>query len=381
MESNRRKRARLGRNDRSARRGRCPGPRGRNSRPRVLFSCVALMASLCATVAIAQEKVPDFHTFSHFDPFDEAKTNPPNVRFSASADSGLDFGPGYLHRLPVLSQQTLVNTPDPLPAWSDRDRMPRSDCWTWQLLPDGLIYPSYLAGTKESRFASVWNHDSHLGWMWDLEAGGRVGLFRYGTEGGSPRPNGWQLDLEGAAFPRLDLDHEEDLISVDFRAGIPLTFGYGPFQAKLAVYHLSSHLGDEFSLRFPDYPRINYSRDALVLGGSYYLTDDLRLYAEAEWAWYTDGGTKPWQFQFGIDYSPVWSSPACRGAPFLAINGQLREEVDYSGDFVVQAGWQWRSATNHLFRVGVQYFTGKSEQYQFFCRNEEKVGLGIWYDY
>lgn len=272
MESNRHKRARVRQNDGSVRRGRCRDPRGRTSRPQVLFSYVVLMASLCATVVVAQEEVTGFHTSSHFDPFDGAKTNPPNVPFSASVDSGLDFGAGYSHRPPDLPQQLLVGTPNTLSAWTDRNRMPRSDCWTWQLLPDGLIYPSYLAGTNESRFASVWNHDSHLGWMWDLEAGGRVGIFRFGTEGGSPRPNGWQLDLEGAAFPRLDLDHEEDLISVDFRVGLPLTFGYGPFQAKLAVYHLSSHLGDEFSLRFPDYPRINYSRDALVLGGSYYLS-------------------------------------------------------------------------------------------------------------
>ncbi|NLX99968.1 MAG: DUF1207 domain-containing protein [Rhodopirellula sp.] len=126
---------------------------------------------------------------------------------------------------------------------------------------------------------------------------------------------------------------------------------------------------------------MNYSRDALVLGGSYYLTDDLRLYAEAEWAWYTDGGTKPWEFQFGLDYSPVWSWQSRCGAPFLALNGQLREEVDYGGTFVVQAGWQWRGESNHLFRVGVQYFTGKSDQFQFFRRNEEKIGIAMWYDY
>lgn len=258
---------------------------------------------------------------------------------------------------------------------------PGEECWRWQLLPDGVIYPSYLAGPKESRFAAVFNHDAHFGWMLDLEAGARVGLLRYGTEAGTPRPDGWELDLEGAAFPRLDLDHDEDLISADFRVGIPLTFGAGPFQAKLAAYHLSSHLGDEFMLRFPEYPRINYSRNALILGGSYYLTDDLRLYVEAEYGFYTDGGTKPWQFQFGIDYSPVRCWGSWRGAPFVALNGQIREEVDYGGSFVAQAGWQWRGASNHLFRMGVQYFAGKSDQYQFYQRNEEKVGVGIWYDY
>ena len=150
-------------------------------------------------------------------------------------------------------------------------------------MPDGLVYPTYLAAPKESRFAGLVNYERHWGWLLDLEAGGRVGLFRYGTASTS-RPEGWQLDLEGAAFPRLDLEHEEDLIAADFRGGLPLTFGAGPWRGKLAVYHLSSHLGDEFLLRFPEASRINYSRNALVLGGTYFWTEAWSIYGEAEWA-------------------------------------------------------------------------------------------------
>jgi hypothetical protein len=233
---------------------------------------------------------------------------------------------------------------------------------------------------KESRFASVWNHEEKLGWIWDIALGGRVGLLRYGSR--DPlRPEGVQLDIEGAAFPRLDLEHERDVISTDFRFGIPLTYGIGKFQAKLAYYHLSSHLGDEFMLRFPDERRINYSRDVLVWGNSFYLTEDLRLYAEVGWAFASDGGSEPWECQFGVDYSPASHAGDFRGSPFVAINGHLREDVDWGGNLVVQAGWQWRGATGHLFRVGAQYSNGKSEQFEFFNRTEEKTGLAIWYDY
>lgn len=255
-----------------------------------------------------------------------------------------------------------------------------AEVWTWQTLPDGVIYPSYLAGPKEPRFAAVFNQDANLGWMLDLEAGGRVSLVRYGTTS-ARRPEGWELDIEGAAFPRLDLEHDEDLVSADFRVGVPLTLGVGPLQAKLEVYHLSSHLGDEFMLRLPEHPRINYSRNALVLGASYFPTDDLRLYAEAEWAFYTDGGTRPWEFQFGLEYTPLRSAFGANGAPFLALNGQILEEVDYGGNVVVQAGWQWQGGSNHRMRVGVQYFSGKSDQYQFYSKNENKIGVGLWYDF
>jgi hypothetical protein len=69
------------------------------------------------------------------------------------------------------------------------------------------------------------------------------------------------------------------------------------------------------------------------------------------------------------------------GSPFAAVNADLREDVDYGGNLVVQAGWQWRSRTGHLFRIGVQYFNGKSEQFQFLNRNEEKLGIATWYDF
>lgn len=319
---------------------------------------------------------------------DRFRTSDQNGRERACrwATVGLALGWLLLVLRPVWAQEGMpVETPRPLPSVDSSESLPLAETplperWQWQLLPDGLVYPTYLAAPKESRFAGLVNYERDWGWLLDLEAGGRVGLFRYGTTQ-SPRPDGWQLDLEGAAFPRLDLEHEEDLIAADFRGGIPLTFGAGPFRAKLAAYHLSSHLGDEYLLRFPEATRINYSRNALVLGGTCFLTDALSLYGEAEWAFYTDGGTQPWEFQFGVDYSPITGPRDLRGAPFVAVNGQLRQEVDYGGSVVVQAGWQWRGATNHRLRMGAQYFAGKSDQYQFFNQYEERLGMGVWYDF
>ena len=89
---------------------------------------------------------------------------------------------------------------------------------------------------------------------------------------------------------------------------------------------------------------------------------------------------KPWEFQFGTEYSPLGPTGS-RGAPFLAVNGHLRQEVDFGGTLIVQAGWQWRGRTGHLMRRGLEYFNGQSEQYQFFHDHEQLVGIGVWYDY
>lgn len=288
---------------------------------------------------------------------------------------------GRAARQTDVASPTPVSSPKAAPTYYvPADDYSESEPWSWQMLPTGLIYRSYLAGAKEPRFASAWMNERELGWIWDVALGGRVGLVRYGTCD-SRWPEGWQLDIEGAGLPRLYQHGGWQLMAADFRFGVPISYGRGRYRAKFGYYHLSAHLGDEYMLINPAFQRINYSRDVVIWGNSYYWTPDLRLYAEAGWAFYTDDGAEPWEFQFGIDYSPDRPSMP-KGSPFFAINAHLREEVAFGGNMVVQTGWQWRGmASGQLLRLGMQYFAGMSEQFEFFDRYEEKLGVALWYDY
>jgi hypothetical protein len=92
--------------------------------------------------------------------------------------------------------------------------------------------------------------------------------------------------------------------------------------------------------------------------------------------------TEPWHFQFGAEYSPRYPARGGWGTPFAAINVRLMQEHDFDGNLNVQTGWQWRGASNQLFRIGLQYFAGVSEQYEFIvAKREHKIGIGIWYDF
>lgn len=253
------------------------------------------------------------------------------------------------------------------------------DAWRWQALPQGLIYRSYLAGTKEPRLASVWNQDKRIGNMWDLTLGGRVGLLRYGTS--DPLfPKGWQLDMEGASILRLNLDHNRDLDAADFRAGFPLTFSFSRWEHKFAFYHMSSHVGDEYLVRHPSFQRINYSRDVLVYGTAFRPNPNWRIYGEVGWATYFDGGSLPWETQFGIEYSPMVPTNL-RPRPFLATNCALRQDRNWSGNLVVQTGIQWCGFAGQRFRFGFEYYNGLSRQFEFFQQFEQQIGLGFWYDF
>lgn len=266
-----------------------------------------------------------------------------------------------------------------VPLADQYDVLCNEQVYSWQLMPQGLIYKSYLAGAKESRFRGVWTHDPGEGDIWDISLGGNVGIIRYGTRG-DVRPEGVQLGIEGAGLTRLNQDHNLDVDATDYRFGIPLTWGDAFRQTKFAFYHLSSHVGDEFLLRNPGFNRLNYSRNVLVLGRSIYLRPNFRIYGEAGYGFDADV-CEPWEFQFGFDYAPMYSTGA-RGAPFIAANGHLREEVDFGGNGVFQVGWAWRrSPASGLLRTGVEYYNGKNDQFSFFNDSEQKFGYAIWYDY
>ncbi|HEY2827812.1 MAG TPA: DUF1207 domain-containing protein, partial [Pirellulales bacterium] len=156
-----------------------------------------------------------------------------------------------------------------------------SNAWHSQVLPQGIIYQSYLAGTKEPRFATWFDQNSKMGDMWDVSLGARAGLWRYGND--DPNwPEGWQLDIEGGVFPRLDPQGlSTPLIGDDYRFGIPLTYGGDRWEFKMGYYHISAHLGDEYVLFInPAANRINYVRDSAILGAGYFYTPAVRMYGE-----------------------------------------------------------------------------------------------------
>jgi hypothetical protein len=313
----------------------------------------------------------------------------------------LDYGPPAwqvaVETPPVAPPTSVLADPASSSVWTPppangSPRIPECDecaqcadqIWHSQVLPQGLIYQSYMAGAKEPRLSSFWSSDPEFGNLWDTALGGRVGLWRYGNDN-PDWPEGWQVDMEGAVFPRLDpLGESTPLISSDYRFGIPVTYGKGKWQFKLAYYHISSHLGDEYILYIdPDRGagRLNFVRDGIAFGTGYFWTPAFRLYGEIGYSPSATGGAEPLEFQFGFDWMQARNT-GIKGGPFVATNANLREEVDFGGNFVVQFGWMWRQyVRGPIFRIGGQYFYGKSDQFEFFKQTESRMGWGIWYDF
>jgi hypothetical protein len=328
------------------------------------LSCALAVLATCLSVTQGDACAEDKAYQSYYSASSE--TSQEAAPLDTSAEFALPDGEPWTHALP------------PAALFADCDPL---DEWRWQVTPPGLIYRSYLAGVHEPRTGIVSFHEGSNRTIWDTMVGGRGGVLRFGT--GDPlRPEGYQLDVYGAAIARLDVENEQDLDSTDYVFGFPITYGFDQYQFKFGYGHISSHLGDELALRDPSTlaERVNYVRDYIVFGTSVYPHPTWRMYGEAGWAFHNSGGAEPWEGQFGTELT-LPGSTGLRGTPFVAVNGRVREEHNFGGDVTAQTGWLWRGVTGQAIRIGAHYYNGKSSQMQFFDTSEEQVGMGLWYDF
>ena len=111
------------------------------------------------------------------------------------------------------------------------------------------------------------------------------------------------------------------------------------------------------------------------------LTENMQVYGEVAYAFGHEDGAEPLELQYGYQYTPLHAY-GLKGAPYFGINGHTREDFNWITSINTVAGWQWRGEeSNHLFRVGLQYYTGPALQWQFAGRNETLCGAGMWFDY
>lgn len=303
---------------------------------------------------------------------DPAEPVPPVPEMSPIPDSGLE--------LPVYEEKPELRRDIITPGQVFREAA--EPCYEYHMLPGSLLFHSYLAGEKEPRmqFLQLYDMKSDRR-LWEAVLGGRVGIFRYGEAGPKPQ-EAFQIDLEGAVFARVLPDEPSAMLeSSDYRAGLLGTWRFGNEAYKAGYYHISSHAGDEFLLANPAFNRLNYVRDAVIVGTSRDFADAYRLYGEIAYAIGAQGGAEPWELQFGGEYTPAMA-PGLKGAPFAAVNSHYREEFGSRLGVNFNAGWGWQGEeTLHRLRVGLNLYSGPSLNYQRFDEYESLIGGGIWFDF
>lgn len=254
-------------------------------------------------------------------------------------------------------------------------------CSSRTAFPRRTLFEPLLADPREARFSVSslrYRSGADLKRVAAGNFGGPLPMAGGDLDGGGQ----WQVAVQGAVFTLWDLEtFSNDQISDDFLVGLPFTWRWDRLSVMARLYHISTHLGDEFLLTHPGLSRVNLAYEAVDVKVSYAATDALRLYGGVGRMIRRDPvDTPPGALQAGIEYTH----------PKSYVKGLLRPVASLDLQKHQKSGW---SATDVSLRVGAQienrtlatrralllweYFKGKDPTGQFFRRYIEYTGLGL----
>jgi hypothetical protein len=182
-------------------------------------------------------------------------------------------------------------------------------------------------------------------------------------------------------------NHEScELVNTDYFFGIPLTYAYDRWSFRSKLYHISSHLGDEFIVNNPQYLylRKNPSYEAIEFLSSYQLSGNLRLYAGPGIIVHSDQSfpMKTFYAKYGAELKLLGKKlyyHQLYGTPFMAIHLENWQVRDWNLDLFVKLGYELSKlqGVGCKMRFYIDYHHGYSYEGQFFLEKTQYGEVGF----
>ena len=211
-----------------------------------------------------------------------------------------------------------------------------------------------------------------------LSAGGRFGFLRFESAGSSRRS--WQISIEAGLDTVFDSQNKLDAIGWDGNYGLTFTTASAsPLALKVAVQHVSAHLGDEYQDRTGVH-RLNYTREEVAVGAAWRFSPRWRGYGETGIA-YREGNEElePWRVQVGIEYESKPNVWAGRFATYVAADFSSMEERLWRLDSTLQGGIVTRS-NGRTMRLFLELRDGRPTMGEFYKFSETVISIGLKID-
>ena len=249
--------------------------------------------------------------------------------------------------------------------------------WEVEILPDRIIYPPYLADPRSPRTGSKIAYPIRRSADNNIKIENNFGTYipmALWTDPENPDEEA-ELIFEAGVFSRFDVGESWDMDAADYRFGFLSAYRYKNVVGKFEIYHVTSHLGDEYISRVGR-KRDSYHLEEAALGFSWYPEPDVRLYAEAGLAVYAGSATENGRWQVGGE----WLGPILTGtlSPFVAFDVQSRNEIDWDVNLVLLAGMTFRGRKGGTgMRLGIEYYRGHDLQTQFKEDREHYLAISL----
>ena len=151
------------------------------------------------------------------------------------------------------------------------------------------------------------------------------------SDSSAPFGRAWQVSIDAGLDAMFDSQDKNDAIGWDGNYGLTFTTttNSSPFGYKVAVLHVSSHLGDEYEER-TNLARINYTREELALGLAWRFRPRWRAYGDAGFVYrMRSEDQERWRWQGGVEYEARATVFGGRMAWYGAADFSGMEERDW----------------------------------------------------
>ncbi|MEJ2391285.1 MAG: DUF1207 domain-containing protein [Gammaproteobacteria bacterium] len=251
-----------------------------------------------------------------------------------------------------------------------------------RLLPRQALYPNYLADPLRPTFNAQLQYygNSEIADTgnnrFDLKLGARLPLYQ-----SSFHQHPWQWVLLGGFHGQFDNTNTQDNIGWDGIYGLSLVAQQTPQLAwRFGIKHISAHIGDELIQR-TGRQRIGYTREEWRLGVAWSPEATSTFYTEAGYAYGLRNSVlqKPWRLQLGGQYrhpARFWQQ---RFQWYSALDLSSYQENHWQLNTDLQLGISTHSG-DHQWRLGLEFYNGRSQLGEFFQDRERYIGAGLWFD-
>lgn len=197
------------------------------------------------------------------------------------------------------------------------------------------------------------------------------------------------LGLQAGIFSVFDLNHPEGcLVNSDFFVSVLVTYAVDKWSWRARLWHLSSHLGDEFLVTNPTFPRLNPSDEGIDFFVSYHMNRCLRLYSGIGYIFSRDISfpEQPFYFEIGTEVRPFGLRDREKNIyaqPIFGIHLRFWEEQDFSLDQTYILGMEWGRFmdTGRKVRAFFEYHEGFSKEGQFVRDRSSYYGFKMTYGF
>jgi len=184
--------------------------------------------------------------------------------------------------------------------------------------------------------------------------------------------------------PKPNLGGGTALFNTDFYVGIPLVYAVNKWAWRFRVYHISSHLGDEFMVNHPGFYRRNPSFEAFDVFLSFQAFNALRLYGGPGYIIHSDHSfpMKHFYVEYGFEGSFLGTKIPYHnlyGTFFYATYWRNWQLNDFNIDGTYLLGYEWSKiqGVGRKIRIFAEYHHGFSPDGQFMNQRDHYWGARL----